>query len=242
MPSSSSRKSELLDTIKEPRNEKSDSGYDNADNDPRGAWMTSSYVNPATKEERRNLVYPIRNPLTGKKVEHPTHAWKYSKDEHERHVKEKLLWWGSDGKAEYPRLKLFLNEAEKLVPVDVWNYSEVGSSDDGGIEVKTIFGSAVFDNPKPTGLVKKILAIVDKKNAVVLDSFAGSGTTAHAVLSLNKQDGGNRKFILVECEDDAVMTTAERIRRMIKGVRDADDDGLEKGPADRSHTASWAKR
>lgn len=223
------RKSPLLDTIKEPRNEKSDSGYDNPDKDKRGPWMTSSYVNPATKEERRNLVYPIKNPFTGKTVNHPSHAWKYSKEEHERHVKERLLWWGSDGKAEYPRLKLFLMEAEKLVPVDVWNYSEVGSSDDGGNEVKAIFGSAVFDNPKPTGLVKKILSICDNKRGVVLDSFAGSGTTAQAVLALNKEDGGTRKFILVECEEYADAITAERVRRVIKGVKDADDENLKTG-------------
>jgi adenine-specific DNA-methyltransferase len=237
------RKSEFLDTVKEPRNEKSDSGYDNPDKDPRGPWMTSSYVNPATKEERKNLVYPIKNPFTGKKVEHPTHAWKYQKEEHDRHVEEKLLWWGSDGKAEYPRLKLFLEGAEKLVPVDVWNYSEVGSSDDGGNEVKTIFGSAVFDNPKPTGLIKKILSIVGKKNAVVLDSFAGSGTTAHAVLALNKEDSGSRKVILVQINEETkedssaykagyknvIEITAERVRRVIKGVKDAKDNDLKKG-------------
>jgi adenine-specific DNA-methyltransferase len=237
------RKSELLDTVKEPRNEKSDSGYDNPDKDLRGPWMTSSYVNPATKEERRNLVYPLKNPFTGKKVEHPTHAWKYQKEEHDRHVEEKLLWWGSDGKAEYPRLKLFLEGAEKLVPVDVWNYSEVGSSDDGGNEVKTVFGSAVFDNPKPTGLIKKILSIVGRKNAVVLDSFAGSGTTAHAVLALNKEDSGSRKVILVQINEatkedssaykagykNVIEITAERVRRVIKGVKDAKDDDLKKG-------------
>jgi len=211
------RKSDALNLIKEARSENADSGYSNSDNDPRGPWMTSSYVNPATREQRQNLGYAILNPFTHQEVVHPTHAWKYSFDEHQRHVAENLLWWGVDGNAQYPRLKLFLNEANMMVPVDVWDYTEVGSSDDGGDEIKRIFGSAVFDNPKPSALVEKVLALVQKDDALILDSFAGSGTTAHAVLSANKKDGGTRKFILVECEDYADTLTAERVRRVISG-------------------------
>ena len=211
------RKTNALNLIKEARSENADSSYSNSDNDPRGPWMTSSYVNPATREQRQNLGYAIRNPFTHQEVVHPTHAWKYSFDEHQRHVAENMLWWGVDGNAQYPRLKLFLNEANMMVPVDVWDYTEVGSSDDGGDEIKRIFGSAVFDNPKPPALVEKILALVQKNDALILDSFAGSGTTAHAVLAANKKDGGDRKFILVECEDYADTLTAERVRRVING-------------------------
>ena len=211
------RKSNTLDLIKEPRSISADSGYSNPDNDPRGLWMTSSYVNPATCEQRPNLCYEIYNPFLGKMISHPTHAWKYSVTEHEKHVAENRLWWGKDGYVKYPRLKIFLNEAELMVPVDVWDYSEVGSSDDGSKEVKRTFGSAVFDNPKPVNLIRKIISIVLPKNAVFLDSFAGSGTTAHAVLAANKKDGGNRKFILVECEEYANKLTAERVRRVING-------------------------
>ena len=211
------RKTNALNLIKEARSENADSSYSNSDNDPRGPWMTSSYVNPATREQRQNLGYAILNPFIHQEVVHPTHAWKYSFDEHQRHVAENMLWWGVDGNAQYPRLKLFLNEANMMVPVDVWDYTEVGSSDDGGDEIKRIFGSAVFDNPKPPALVEKILALVQKDDALILDSFAGSGTTAHAVLSANKKDGGDRKFILVECEDYADTLTAERVRRVING-------------------------
>jgi len=211
------RKSDLLNLIKEPRTGKSDATYTNPDNDPRGPWMTASYVNPATKEKRRNLVYKIQNPFTKKNVEHPTHAWKYSPEENQRHIVENRLWWGSDGKAEYPRLKLYLDEAEQLVPVDFWNYDEAGSSDDGSEAIKSIFGASVFDNPKPVALIQKILAILNNKEAIVLDSFSGSGTTAHAVLAANQKDGGNRRFILVECEDYADTLTAERVRRVING-------------------------
>ena len=211
------RKSEALNIIKEQRSEKADAGYLNPDNDPRGPWMTSSYVNPATREQRRNLCYPIKNPYSNELIEHPTHAWKYSFEEHQKHVEGNRLWWGAEGTAEYPRLKLYLSEADLMVPIDVWSYSEVGSSDEGGEELKQIFGQAVFDNPKPTGLVEKVLSLIARKDAVILDSFAGSGTTAHAVIAANKKDGGNRKFILVECEDYADRLTAERVRRVIYG-------------------------
>lgn len=211
------RRSEKVEYVKEPRTEVADSGYSNPDNDPKGPWITSSYVNPAAKEKRKNLVYPVTRPLDGNKIEHPTHAWKYSPEEHARHVAENCLWWGQDGKAEYPRLKLYLYEANDMVPVDVWNWDEVGSSDDGGQVLKQIFGGEVFDNPKPVGLVEKVLSLIPKSNAIVLDSFAGSGTTAHAVMNANKRDGGARRFILVEMEDYADELTAERVRRVVQG-------------------------
>lgn len=211
------RRSSKVEYVKEPRTETADSGYSNPDEDPKGPWITSSYVNPALKDERKNLVYPIERPDGGPAVEHPTHAWKYSPEEHARHVAENRLWWGQGGDAEYPRLKLYLSEANDMVPVDVWNWDEVGSSDDGGRELKEIFGGKAFDNPKPVGLIKKILSLVPKKDALVLDSFAGSATTAHAVLDANRRDGGSRRFILVEMEDYADTLTAERIRRVMNG-------------------------
>ena len=211
------RKSDAVEYVKEPRTGAADEGYTNPDDDPKGPWITSSYVNPATKAQRQNLVYPVTRPSTGEPVEHPTHAWKYSPEEHQKHVQENRLWWGQNGDADYPRLKLHLSEANQMVPVDVWMWSEVGSSDDGGKTVKEIFGSAVFDNPKPVGLVGKVISLLRKSDAVILDSFAGSGTTAHAVLEANKRDGGKRRFILVEMEDYADAVTAERVRRVING-------------------------
>ena len=210
------RKSDALFVIKEPRTEKANSNYSNPDNDPRGAWMTSSYVNPATKNKRPNLVYEIESP-DGRKINHPTHAWKFSYDEYMRHKLENKLWWGSDGTATYPRLKNFLNEMPGMVPVDLWHYKDAGTTDDAGNILKQIFGTLPFDTPKPPSLIEKILQLVTNKNSIVLDSFAGSGTTAHAVLNLNAQDGGNRKFILVEMENYAERITAERVRRVIQG-------------------------
>ena len=211
------RRTEAVEYVKEPRTPTADKGYANPDNDPRGPWITSSYVNPARKEKRRNLVYKITRPSTEDEIEHPTHAWKYSPSEHQRHVREHRLWWGQSGDAEYPRLKIYLSKSDKMVPVDVWNWSEVGSSDDGGNAIKRMFGSAEFDNPKPVNLVKKAIALTDNKSALILDSFAGSGTTAHAVLEANANDEGNRRFILVEMEGYADGLTAERVRRAIRG-------------------------
>jgi adenine-specific DNA-methyltransferase len=215
------RRTDAVTFLREERTEKSDSLYKNPDNDPRGQWMTSSYVNPAIKEKRPNLVYEIENPFNGQLINHPTHAWKYEKNEHLRHVRENRLWWGNDKNAIYPRLKLFLNESDGgLVPVDVWKYQDSGTTDEGGNELKEIFGSALFDNPKPTRLIERVLKLATDSDSIILDSFAGSGTTAHAVLKLNAQDGGNRRFIMTEMMDYAETITAERVRRVMNGYGD----------------------
>lgn len=223
------RKSDQVSEVKEPRSAKADEGYTNTDEDPNGPWMTSSYVNPATKDKRPNLVYSIDRPNGEGSVSHPTHAWKYSVEESKQHQKDKRLWWGEGGDALYPRLKLYLKDAKEMVPVDLWSYKEVGSSDEGSGILKEIFGSAVFDNPKPVRLIEKVIKLTGNSNSIVLDSFAGSGTTAHAVQALNAEDGGNRKFILIETENYADTITAERVRRVMNGVPKAKDEALQNG-------------
>ncbi|WP_028523279.1 site-specific DNA-methyltransferase [Runella limosa] len=197
------RKTEKLSTIKEPRNEKSDSIYSNPDNDPRGDWTSVSYVNPATKEQRQNLVYKIINPITNKEIEHPTNAWKYEYSTHLSHVEENKLYWGTKGENTYPRLKKFLSEMDGgMVPSNLWYHKEVGTTDQGSKILNDLLEKSIFDFPKPPSLIKKALSfqINDKedKDFIVLDFFAGSGTTAQAVLELNEADGGNRKFICVQ--------------------------------------------
>ena len=101
---------------------------------------------------------------------------------------------------------------------NLWPYEETGHTDEASRLLKTMFnGTAVFDTPKPPRLIERIIQIIGDRNATVLDSFAGSGTTAHAVLNMNKADGGNRKFILVEMMDYADSITAERVKRVING-------------------------
>ena len=116
------------------------------------------------------------------------------------------------------RRKTYLDNVGGKPPTNFWPYIEAGHTDEASKEVNSIFNGKVrFDTPKPSRLIEYILRIVGDKNAIILDSFAGSGTTAHAVLNMNKQDGGNRRFILVETEDYAESITAERVRRVITG-------------------------
>ena len=194
------RKSSVVDYLRAPRTEKSDSIYSNPDNDPRGVWTSVSYVNPATKEQRPNLTYPIINPITGQKVIHPTNAWKYEYERHLVHVKEKRLYWGINGENTYPRLKKFLSEVEDgMVPVNLWKRDEVGTTDAASKELSVLMGVKVFDFPKPVELVKFMSQIVaSDKDSIILDFFSGSATTAHAVMQLNAEDGGHRKFICVQ--------------------------------------------
>ena len=130
-----------------------------------------------------------------------------------------------------PRAKRYLSEVQEGQPPDAFLSPEVvGFNSNGTRELRDLFGAGgVFPQPKPTKLIRFLLKILRSPDALVLDSFAGSGTTAHAVLALNKEDGGNRKFILVECEDYADTITAERVRRVINGVPGATDESLREG-------------
>jgi len=195
------RKTENVSVLREPRTEKSDSIYSNPDNDTRGPWTSVSYVNPANKSQRPNLVYKIQNPISEKFVEHPTHAWKFSKKQNDIHIKENRLFWGLEGNHQFPRLKKFLSEvSDGLVPIDVWNHKDTGTTDEGTKELKSLFENRIFDNPKPVSLLKRILKIgtVSDDSDIIMDFFSGSATTAQGVMELNAEDNGNRKFILIQ--------------------------------------------
>ena len=149
--------------------------------------------------------------------------------------KDTLRWMERDGRIDFsgsePRAKRYLAEVQEGQPPDaVLSPEFVGFNAEGTKELRKIFGrGGVFAQPKPVRFVKFLLELLRSKDAIVLDSFAGSGTTAHAVLALNKEDGGNRKFILIECEDYADTITAERVRRVINGVPNISDDLLREG-------------
>ena len=114
--------------------------------------------------------------------------------------------------------KAYLNKVAGRPVTNFWSFEETGHTDEASRLLKTMFsGSSVFDTPKPPRLLERILQIATDKDSIILDSFAGSGTTAHAVLNMNKADGGHRKFILVEMMDYAETITAERVRRVIDG-------------------------
>ena len=204
------RKSTAVSILKEQRTEKANSNYSNPDSDPRGSWMTSSYVNPATKAKRPNLVYSIIRP-DGVTINHPTHAWKYSQEEHKRHVQENLLWWGKDGKAQYPRLKLFSSEASGMVPVDIWDYKATGTTDEGGNEIKALFGSLSFDTPKPERLLQRVLALCTKEGDIVMDSYLGSGTTCAVAHKMG------RHYIGIEMGSHCETHCSLRLNKVIDG-------------------------
>jgi adenine-specific DNA-methyltransferase len=213
------RGGEALTLLREARSAKSRGNYTNPDNDPRGDWISSSYVNPATKEQRPNLVYKIKNPHTGEEVEHPTHAWKYDHETHLEHVKEKRLYWGLKGEYQFPRLKSFWKDAEGgMVPVDVWHYEDTGTTDEGGAELKALFGSAVFENPKPATLIGRVLRLSspgDGGQDVLLDFFAGSGSAGHAAIEVNRADGSSWRFLLVEVAEYCQSVIVPRIQKVM---------------------------
>lgn len=197
------RKSDALFNIKEPRNERSDEIYSNPDNDERGPWTSVSYVNPASREERPNLCYQIINPITNTIIEHPTNAWKYEYSTYLQHVEEKRLYWGQDGRNTYPRLKKFLTEMEGgMVPSNFWKREDVGTTDQASAELEGLIGRGLFPFPKPPQLIQKAISYIinstPDKDCIVLDFFAGSGTTGHAVYNQNIKDDGHRKYILVQ--------------------------------------------
>ncbi|WP_405378242.1 site-specific DNA-methyltransferase [Nonlabens sp. Asnod3-A02] len=141
--------------------------------------------------------------------------WMVKENEFRILEKENKLYWAS-GKMETPYGKLYLHDSKGQIPNDNWGI-EVGSNQQASVNITNLFNKRVFDFPKPYTLIRNILSFSTSKNSIILDSFAGSGTTAHAVLNLNKEDGGNRKFILVEMEDYAQDITAERVKRVIDG-------------------------
>ncbi len=194
------RKSDAISIIREPRTEKANSIYSNPDNDPRGPWTSVSYVSQRTKDQRPNLSYEMINPINRQIITHEINAWKYSKEQYELHLRENRLYWGKTGENTYPRLKRFLSELKDgMVPVNLWGFKEVGTLDDGTKDVDGLIGKDVFDYPKPITLIKKMLNVSgSKEKDIILDFFSGSATTAHAVMQLNAEDGGNRKFIMVQ--------------------------------------------
>lgn len=205
--------------------------YSNPDKDPRGPWMSNSILGLATKEQRPNLHYNLTDPATGIKYPCPeTTGWRYSKETMEQKINEKRIVFPKK-EGGRPREKKFFEELTKNTTgfSSVLNSDDVGFTLHGTREVRDIFGENLFPFPKPHALVKSLIKQITDQESIILDSFAGSGTTAHAVLALNKEDGGNRKFILVECEDYADTITAERVRRVIKGVPGAKDESLKNG-------------
>ena len=200
--------------------------YKNPDNDPRGPWVSRDF---SAQGHRPNQMYKIVTPAGAEYYPPEGRCWKNVESVFLSQRKEGRFWFGEDGKG-VPRRKNYLSEATGRQSWSWWPNDEAGHTQEAKREVMAFFGeSEIFDTPKPVRLIRRMLQIATNPGGLVLDSFAGSGTTAQAVLALNAKDGGNRKFILVECEDYADTITAERVRRVINGVPTAKDENLKNG-------------
>lgn len=189
--------------------------YKNLDNDPRGAWKSSDLsVGPLVAEK----VYEITTP-SGRKVMPPKgYCWRLTKERFAEYVADNRIWFGPDG-SNVPSIKRFLTEVkDRITPTTIWKYTDVGHSQSATQELKKLFdGQAKFTYPKPIPLIKRIVGMYGDKNSTILDFFAGSGTTGHAVMELNAEDGGSRKFILCTNNENSICreVTYERIKKAI---------------------------
>ena len=215
-----------------PRTLESNDRYSNPDNDPRGGWASSDMtVGPEIPEKIYDIITPsgvIVRPTSGR-------CWLFTKKRYEEMLKDNRIWFGENG-SNTPRVKKFLTEVKQgITPMTIWKYTEVGHSQDAAQKLKKLFdGKAYFDYPKSVDLLKRCLQLYTDKDCYVLDFFSGSATTAHAVMQLNAEDGGNRKFIMVQLPENCDVKSEaykagykticdigqERIRRAGKKIKE----------------------
>jgi adenine-specific DNA-methyltransferase len=227
-----------------PRTDSQNTRYKNPDSDKRGPWMSGDLT--AGRQTEKDI-YTITSPK-GKEYLPPSgSSWRFSREKLDSLISDNRIWFGSNGKS-VPRLKRFLSEVKDgLTSSTIWDYSEVGHTDSAKKELNQLFsGKAFFDYPKPLLLLNRIIHLSCNKDSTILDFFSGSATTAHAVMKLNAEDGGNRKFIMVQLpeptEPDSEAYKAgyeniceigkERIRRAGEKVKQELMESLNKGESE----------
>ena len=183
------------------RSEEANDRYSNPDNDPRGVWSSSDIsVGPAIQEN----VYTITTP-SGREVEPPAgRSWSLSRKAFRERLQDNRIWFGPDGKG-VPRIKRFLSELRKtgVTPMTIWKHTEVDHSQGATQKLAKLFdGKKYFDYPKPVTLIQRCISLYSNKDSLILDFFSGSSTTAHAVMQLNAEDGGKRKYIMVQLPEE----------------------------------------
>ena len=207
--------------------------YKNPDNDPRGPWTSANMVGLATADARPNLHYDLINPADGRNYGCPEKGWRYDRNTMNRLIQEGRIIW-PDNPEGRPRKKSFLNELSDNLPgfSSIFNtgiYTNTATKEIGGL-----FNRYLFDFPKPVEIIKQLISQVSNTDDIILDFFSGSATTAHAVMQLNAEDGGNRRFILVQlpelCDEKSEAYKAgytniceigkERIRRAGEKLKD----------------------
>ena len=183
-----------------PRGKEANDRYSNPDNDLRGNWASSDLsVGPAIQSN----IYEITTP-SGRKVLPPSgYSWRLSKKRYLEFLADNRIWFGEEGNG-VPRIKRFLSEVKQgITPMTIWKYQDVGHSQKASQDLKKLFdNNAYFTYPKPIELITRVLTLYTDKDSVILDFFSGSATTAHAVMDLNAEDGGNRKYIMVQLPEE----------------------------------------
>lgn len=214
-----------------PRSEKQNKDYKNPDNDPRGPWKVGNLtVGPAVEKQ----IYEIIGP-TGRKFMPPSgYCWRFSREKFEELRKDNRIWFGIDGNNS-PVPKLFLSEVQNgVTPMTLWTFEEAGHGQEATRDFRELMGKSVFTNTKPLRYMNRFISIGSEKDSIILDFFSGSATTAHAVMQLNAEDGGNRKFILVQLPEETTEDSEaykagykniceigkERIRRAGKKIKE----------------------
>lgn len=215
----------LFKPRRDPHTAAADKAYKNPDNDPRGPWREVDYKGPKTADERPNLYYPIVHPRTGEEIwPRKERVWAYGRDEHERHIKENLLWWGKTQNYTFPKLKKFLTtrRVEGTPPRTFWKASEVDTTRRAKNEVKLLFPGVVpFATPKPEKLLARVINLASEPGDIVLDCFAGSGTTAAVAHKMG------RRWITVELSEANLQTFVRpRLSHVVAG---ADGGGVTSG-------------
>ena len=179
-----------------PRTEKQNHLYKYDSKDGKGRWRSD---NLSVRTYSASYDYPIINPNTGVSYNPPSgRCWMTNKETITKWIEETRVFFGQDGKGA-PQLKRYLNEVQDgVVPTTYWSYDDCGHNDEARKEIKELFDKPPFDSPKPTRLMSQIIRIGANKDSLILDFFSGSATTAHALMKLNAEDGGNRRFIMVQ--------------------------------------------
>ena len=196
-----------------PRSSKQLGNFKNPDADARGDWLSVDYTCAKTRDERPNLYYPIRNPLTGKEVlPSPTRVWAYDRESTQKNQDANLLFWGVKGENERPRLKKFIDSVQAgTVPTTVWRHDEVGNNQDAKKEVLALESSGAFTTPKPERLIQRVLQLATNPGDLVLDSFLGSGTTAAVAHKMG------RRWIGIEMGEHALTHCLPRLQKVVAG-------------------------
>lgn len=196
------------------RTDEQDSLYKNPDGDPRGPWMSDNYTCAKSADERPNLYYPIKNPNTGEVIwPKRTRVWAFEESSHQRHVEQQMIYWGKDGTNSTPRLKKFLTNlrSEGRVAATIWLHEEVGHTQDAKREQHALNSTNPFATPKPEKLLQRILSLATKPSDLVLDSFAGSGTTGAVAHKMG------RKWIMIELGEHCHTHIIPRLKKVIDG-------------------------